>query len=81
VLDGVEKGINDHAMQRSIVIHGADYVNPNWVQQQGYIGRSQGCPAVPNNKINSIISTIQGASCLFIYAPDQQYLQSSKLIH
>jgi hypothetical protein len=81
VLDGVEKGINDHAMQRAIVIHGADYVNPNWVQQQGYIGRSQGCPAVPNNQINSIINTIQGASCLFIYAPDHQYLQLSKLIH
>ena len=79
-LEGVEKGINDHAMDRAIVIHGADYVNPNWIQQQGYIGRSQGCPAVPNNQINSIIEYIQGSSCFFIYAPNQQYLKFSKLL-
>lgn len=80
VLDGVEKGINDLAKQRAIVIHGANYVHPDWVKQQGYIGRSQGCPAVPNNQINTIIQTIQGASCLFIYAPNQQYLQHSSLL-
>jgi hypothetical protein len=78
-LYGMEKGINDQAKNRAIVIHGADYVSPDFIKQQGYIGRSQGCPAVPNNKVASIIEAIQGASCLFIYAPNKDYLQKSSL--
>jgi hypothetical protein len=78
-LNGVEKGINDQAKNRAIVIHGADYVSTNFIKQQGYIGRSQGCPAVPNNKVATIIEAIQGASCMFIYAPDKDYLQKSSL--
>ena len=72
-LNGVEKGINDQAKERAIVIHGADYVSNKLIQQQGYIGRSLGCPAVPNNQVATIINTIKGASCLFIYAPNAAY--------
>jgi hypothetical protein len=76
-LEGVEKGINDHAMKRSIVLHGADYVSERIVQQQGYVGRSLGCPAVPVKNINSIVKAIKGASCLFVYAPNKKYLIKS----
>jgi hypothetical protein len=79
-LNGMEKGINDHARNRSIVIHGADYVSPSFIKQQGYIGRSQGCPAVPNNQVMDIIESIQGASCMFVYAPNKTYLQKSSFI-
>ena len=78
-LNGVEEGINDHAKNRAIVIHGADYVSQNFIKQQGYIGRSLGCPAVPNNKVMDIIEAIQGASCLFIYAPSKDYFKKSTL--
>lgn len=78
-LNGVEKGINDQAKERAIVIHGADYVSNKLIQQQGYIGRSLGCPAVPNNQVATIINTIKGASCLFIYAPDAAYAKKSSL--
>jgi hypothetical protein len=78
-LEGVEKGINDQAKERAIVIHGADYVSNTLIQQQGYIGRSLGCPAVPNNQVAKIINTIKGASCLFIYAPDLSYTKKSSL--
>jgi len=78
---GVEPGINDKAKQRAIVLHGANYVSNNAIEQMGYIGRSQGCPAVPNNQVAEIIETIQGESCFFIYAPDKQYLSQSQLIH
>jgi len=78
-LEGVEKGINDQAKERAIVIHGADYVSNKLIQQQGYIGRSLGCPAVPNNQVAKIINTIKGASCLFIYAPDLSYTKKSSL--
>lgn len=81
VLKGVEAGINDKAEARAIVLHGADYANQGFVQQQGYLGRSLGCPAVPNNQVEAIIQAIQGASCLFVYAPNKQYLQKSSLIN
>lgn len=79
-LNGVEPGINDLAKDRAIVIHGANYVSNDFIAKQGYIGRSQGCPAVPNEKVNNIIQTIKGASCLFIYAPDKFYSTHSSLI-
>jgi len=64
-LNGVENGINDKAMKRAIVMHGADYVNESYIFSQGYIGRSQGCPAVPVRDAKNIINTIRdGASFL-----------------
>jgi L,D-transpeptidase catalytic domain len=81
VLKGVESGINDNAEQRAIVLHGAAYANKGFVNQQGYLGRSLGCPAVPNNQVEAIIKTIQGASCLFVYAADNSYLKKSSLIN
>ena len=80
ILEGIEKGINDQAKDRAIVIHGADYVSNQLIKQQGYIGRSLGCPAVPNNQVAQIINTIKGASCLFVYAPTNQYLNQSLLV-
>lgn len=79
-LNGIESGINDKALQRAIVLHGADYVSDLTVQKQGYIGRSLGCPAVPQNEVNGIIQTIKGASLLYIYAPNKAYTKKSKLI-
>ena len=81
VLKGVESGINDKAEERAIVLHGAAYANQGFVNQQGYLGRSLGCPAVPSNQVKEIIQAIQGASCLFVYAPNKQYLQQSALVN
>jgi hypothetical protein len=81
VLKGMEEGINDKAEERAIVLHGAEYANEGFVKQQGYLGRSLGCPAVPNNQVKEIIQAIQGASCLFVYAPNKQYLQKSNLVN
>jgi hypothetical protein len=80
ILKGVESGINDNAEQRAIVLHGADYANKGFVNQQGYLGRSLGCPAVPNHQVEAIIKAIQGASCLFVYAADKDYLNRSTLV-
>ena len=79
-LNGVENGINDKAAQRAIVLHGAGYVSKSAIRKTGYLGRSQGCPAVPESQVQDIINTIQGESCLFIYAPDKNYQKQSKLI-
>jgi hypothetical protein len=79
-LTGVEKGINDKALDRAIVMHGADYVNESWINTQGYIGRSLGCPAVPRKDAADIINTIKSGACLFIYAPTGQYVSHSSLL-
>ena len=49
-------------------MHGADYVNPAYIPRLGYIGRSQGCPAVSPREATPIINTIKNGSCLFIYS-------------
>lgn len=78
-LEGVEKGINDHAYERGIVIHGAGYVSEDFVNAQGYIGRSQGCPAVPVEVSRPIINTIKNGTCLFIYHPS--YIYNSPILN
>ena len=79
-LDGKEKGINDNAMSRAIVMHSADYVNPKLIKTQGYIGRSLGCPALPRDVYKPIIQTIKDGSCLFIYSPANDYVSRSKML-
>lgn len=78
-LNGVEQGINDNALDRAIVVHGADYVNEGLASKQGYIGRSLGCPAIPMNAVQPIINTIRNSSCFFIYEPGTDYSQRSAL--
>jgi hypothetical protein len=79
-LDGLERGINDNARARAVVMHGADYANPSVLRTQGYLGRSQGCPAIPENIKADIIKTIKEGSCLFIYHPTKSYEIASKLL-
>ncbi|HWR33105.1 MAG TPA: murein L,D-transpeptidase catalytic domain family protein [Chitinophagaceae bacterium] len=77
-LEGLESGINDNAYSRGIVVHGAGYVSQDFVNAQGYIGRSQGCPAVPVQASKSIINTIKDGTCLFIYHPS--YVNRSEVL-
>lgn len=80
-LAGLEKGINDNAERRDIVIHGAGYVDESLIRAQGYIGRSWGCPALPEKLHKPIIDKIKNGTCLFIYSPDNTYLKRSKIIN
>ena len=79
-LEGMEKGINDNARDRAIVMHGAAYANESTVNTLGFLGRSQGCPALPLSIYKPIINTIKDGTCLFIYAPDASYLSHSELV-
>ena len=78
-LEGLEKGINDNARQRGIVIHGADYVSERMANGNGVIGRSWGCPAVSKKLSKEIINLLKGGSLLYIYADNELYKEKSGL--
>lgn len=67
-LKGLDKGYNTNAFARAIVVHGANYVSQSFVNQNGYLGRSHGCPAVPVELTNDIIKTIKGKTAMFLYS-------------
>jgi hypothetical protein len=76
-LDGLDKGFNDRALERAIVMHGADYVSEEFARAQGRLGRSWGCPAVRQGVIREIIDDVKGGGLVFAYYPDEKWLQTS----
>ncbi len=80
-LYGLEKNINDNALERAIVIHSASYVTQEYIKKYGRIGRSHGCPALPAYNYENIVETIKNKTCLFIYYPDKKYLCDSEFVN
>ena len=77
---GLDKGYNDNAEARAVVLHGADYVNEGRITS-AYMGRSQGCPALPRADYVKVIDLIKDGSALFIYSPNQDYLSTSQILN
>jgi len=73
-LQGLEKGFNDNAYNRRVVIHGAWYVEPDFIKKSGRAGRSWGCPSIAQTIAKPVINTIKGGSVVFAYYPDSNYL-------
>ena len=80
VLDGLERGINDKAKERAIVMHGATYADPSTIRSCGRLGRSLGCPALPLAVSKKIIDTIKGGTLLYIHGDDKTYASRSTFI-
>ncbi len=80
-MKGLEPGYNDKAYRRRVVVHGADYIGDPWLEKNNYMGRSYGCPAIPDNESNFLINTIKNGSCIFIYHPSKTYLKGSKILN
>jgi L,D-transpeptidase-like protein len=68
ILKGLDKGLNDLAEERHIVMHGAWYVSPQQARSQGRLGRSWGCPALSETVAPEVIDAIKGGTFLFSYA-------------
>ncbi|MFL5811126.1 MAG: murein L,D-transpeptidase catalytic domain family protein [Flavisolibacter sp.] len=78
-LTGVERGINDQAERRAVVVHGADYIGDSF--GTAFIGRSYGCPAVPKPVASKVINLIKDGTCLFIYHTSKSYLHGSRILN
>lgn len=77
---GLEPGINSNAMERNIVVHGADYATKEFMDKYGFLGRSLGCPAIPENISKEVIDYIKGGTVLYINGNDETYFAKSKYV-
>ena len=80
-LHGDEKGYNSNLAKRSVVIHTADYANENYMARNGRLGRSLGCPVLPENIYKQIIDAIKDKTMIFAYYNDAKYLKTSKYLN
>ena len=81
LLKGLETGVNDNALARGIIMHGAWYVSEAFAKAQGYLGRSWGCPAVSLQVARALIDRIKGGGLLFAYYPDPRWLATSRFLN
>jgi hypothetical protein len=79
-LAGLEKGFNDNAESRAVVVHGAAYIGAHRLNAP-YMGRSFGCPAVPQELSSQVINLIKDGTTMFIYHPSAEYLKKSQLLN
>ena len=80
-LSGLEPGFNDKARARAIVMHGSSDVSPAVAAKFGMVGRSWGCPALPEDAAAPVIDNIAGGSAIFAYYPDADWLRESRYLH
>lgn len=77
-LQGLNKGFNESAMRRFIVMHGAPYVNPAAAIKMGRLGRSWGCPAVRTEVARSMIDTLKLGQFIYAFGPGTTELSACK---
>lgn len=81
-LIGLESGYNDQAYDRNIVIHGAEYVSPQFIAAHQRLGRSHGCPTLSFGAVSKAVEFLrEGVNFLFVYYPDKTWLQSSTFLN
>ena len=80
-IQGMDKGFNDNAARRAIVIHGATYVSTRILHKYGVMGTTFGCPAIPDEMTTQIIPVVKGGTCFFIYYPSKKYLDQSPVLN
>ena len=79
-LDGIEKGINDNARKRAVVMHGAWYAEQSFIDKHGRLGRSFGCPAVPASEHKEVIDLVKENTVLYLHDDSDLYLKKSQFM-
>ena len=63
-LKGVSGNFNDNALARGVVAHGAPYVTSSRA------GRSEGCPAMEQDRARRVLPMLADGGLVFLFAPD-----------
>ena len=80
-LRGLDRGYNDKANQRAIVMHGASYVSKDFIKKYGMIGRSWGCPALEQRYAKSTIDKIKNGSVVVAYYKNNNWIRRSPYLN
>ena len=72
---------NSRATSRGVVMHGADYATYEFLEKNGALGRSYGCPAMPFENFEQVVKWIKNGSCMYIYYPSRSYQSHSKYLN
>jgi hypothetical protein len=67
LLDGLEYS-NDRARERAIIIHGADYADPDFLAREGKLGRSYGCFSTAHTDLPALRERMGEGRLLFAWA-------------
>jgi L,D-transpeptidase catalytic domain len=67
LLDGLEYS-NDRARERAIIVHGADYADPDFLAREGKLGRSYGCFSLAHADLPSLRERMGTGRLLFASA-------------
>ncbi len=67
LLDGLEYS-NNLARERAIIIHGADYADPDFLAREGKLGRSYGCFSVAHADLPALRERMGEGRLLFAWA-------------
>src|SRR6266513_2433779 len=67
-LQGVTRGMNDNALARGVVAHGAPYVTATKA------GRSEGCPAMEPQRAQRVLPELANGGMVFLFAPDNNLI-------
>jgi len=67
LLDGLEYS-NSMARERAIIIHGADYADPDFLAREGKLGRSYGCFSVSHADLPALRERMGEGRLLFAWA-------------
>lgn len=78
LLHGLDAGVNDRALQREIIMHGADYVSEAFIAAHGRLGRSWGCPAVPRSTMSDLVQLLADGGLLYVHHPAVEALAAAR---
>jgi len=78
-LDGLERGFNDAARRRAIVVHPARYVSAERAKT-GAVGRSWGCLALPTTSAAQIIDAIADGGLVVAWDDDERWRSESRYL-
>ncbi|UOQ72469.1 murein L,D-transpeptidase catalytic domain family protein [Hymenobacter cellulosilyticus] len=69
-LHGLDAGLNSNALDRYVVLHGADYAGQEYLNKYQQLGYSRGCPALPPEQYRAIINAVGEGACLYLSGPE-----------